>query len=205
MQWSDLVANQLHDLKNQLGVLMQQIDSTQAEDRIPLQKSSRLIHDDLNSLLILFRMDENKFKLDRMDLPLCDVPEEAAARHEPLLRSSDIDLQLECDPDAYGFYDRPLLVSVLAHGVLNAINAQAKTIHLQAKLEGQGCCFSVDDDGVGLNAPIEQSERIPGAGVGILLGKEVAAAHKRGEQQGELTLQPSEALGGTQLRLWIPQ
>ena len=47
MQWSELVANHLHDLKNRLGVLMQQIDSSQDEKKLEMQQSSRQIHDDL--------------------------------------------------------------------------------------------------------------------------------------------------------------
>lgn len=114
MEWSALVANQLHDLKNQLGVLMQRIDSGETGDLVTLQKSSRLIHDDLSSLLTLFRLEEETFTLTRLDLPLCDVPQEVAARHEPLIVSPGIELEIECDNTALGLYDRPLIVSVIA-------------------------------------------------------------------------------------------
>lgn len=204
MEWSDLVANQLHDLKNQLAVLMQQIDSGLPEDRIQLQKSSRLIHDDLNSLLVLFRLQGSDFTVNRMDLPLCDVPEEAVARHEPLLESAAVELQLECDPSAYGLYDRPLLVSVIAHGILNAIHAQADTIHLTAQLEEGGCSFSVDDNGIGLDGKSGDSAQLTGSGVGIQLGREIVAAHRRGGREGALWLRPSQRLGGTELKVWIP-
>ncbi|HIJ31514.1 MAG TPA: hypothetical protein HPP89_08485, partial [Gammaproteobacteria bacterium] len=72
MQWSELVANHLHDLKNRLGVLMQQIDSSQDEKKLEMQQSSRQIHDDLIALLTLFRLEQQELRVDRYDLPLSD-------------------------------------------------------------------------------------------------------------------------------------
>lgn len=207
MEWSALVANQLHDLKNQLGVLMQRIDSGETDDLILLQKSSRLIHDDLSSLLTLFRLEDETFSLSRLDLPLCDVPEEAAARHEPLIESSGIQLNIACDNSAIGFYDRPLIVSVIAHGLLNAIHANATTIALRALNHEGGALFSVDDNGADEALPTadnESSAGVAGTGIGLRLGEEIAKAHQRGGRCGWLKRIPSEQLGGSMLQLWIP-
>ncbi len=208
MEWSALVANQLHDLKNQLGVLMQRIDSGETNDLLLLQKSSRLIHDDLSSLLTLFRLEEETFSLTRLDLPLCDVPEEAAARHEPLIESAGITLDIECDPAALGLYDRPLIVSVIAHGVLNAINAGSTTIRLSALNQDRGSLFSVDDNGSGIiEGNTVDSDHAPGAagtGIGLRLGEQIAMAHRRGDRCGWLKRIPSEQLGGSSLQLWVP-
>lgn len=204
MEWTALVANQLHDLKNQLGVLMQRIDSGDTEDIATLQKSSRLIHDDLSMLLTLFRLKEgeDQFKLTRFDLPLCDVPEEAAARHQPLIERAKIDLTIECHPHQIGFYDRPLLVSIIAHGVLNAINAGASKIILRATEYDGGALFEVEDNGSGL----EKGKAIQGSGtgVGLRLGSEIAQAHKRSERAGWLKLEEGRLLEGARLQLWIP-
>jgi signal transduction histidine kinase len=205
MEWSTLVANQLHDLKNQLGVLMQRIDYGEFEDLPLLQRSSRLIHDDLRALLILFRLQQNEFALTRLDLPLCDVPQEAVARHEPLIDSSGIRVEIECDSAAIALYDRPLLVSVVAHGLLNAINAGATAITLQARPHDRGSLFSVDDNGSGLTGSAASSpETVVGTGLGLRLGEEIAQAHQRGGRRGWLSLGPSERLGGSRLELWIP-
>ncbi len=201
MEWSTLVANQLHDLKNQLGVLMQRIDSGETDNIALLQKSSRLIHDDLSSLLTLYRLQEENLTLTRLDLPLCDVPEEAAARHEPLIESSGVKLEIDCDSGAIGFYDRPLIVSVIAHGLLNAINAGATTITLRAINREKGSLFTVEDNGPGLD---NQTETTTGTGIGLRLGEEIAKAHQRGERNGWLKLYSSHKLGGTELQLWIP-
>ena len=204
MEWSELLANQLHDLKNQLGVLMQQIDTGDLEQLPAMQQSSRLIHDDLNGVLMLYRMQQEQFRLDRMDLPLCDVPQEAVARHLPLLERAGITVTIDCDVHAYGFYDRPLLVSVMAHGLLNAIHADASQILFSATREEGGACFTLDDDGVGLGN-LKGAERAEeGSGIGLVLGRAIAAAHQRAGHEGVLSLQASERLNGAQLKLWIP-
>ncbi len=203
MEWSTLVANQLHDLKNQLGVLMQQIDSGETNDITRLQKSSRLIHDELSSLLTLFRLQEHSFKLTRLDLPLCDVPEEAAARHEPLLESSGIQLEMDCDPELLGFYDRPLVVSVIAHGLLNAIAAGARTITLRAAQQDGGSLFTVQDDvSAGSHSDDLPAAATAGTGIGLRLGEEIAIAHQRAGRTGWLRWSRKE--GGGVLQLWLP-
>ncbi|HIJ21493.1 MAG: hypothetical protein HON68_04745 [Gammaproteobacteria bacterium] len=204
MQWSELVANHLHDLKNRLGVLMQQIDSSQDEKKLEMQQSSRQIHDDLIALLTLFRLEQQELRVDRYDLPLSDALQEAAGREEVLLKASGIELEIDCSAAAMGFYDRPLIVSVLAHGILNAIHAGASRIVLGAEEQDRCICFSIDDNGKGLGSKQVDLSEMKGVGVGLRLGEEIAKAHRRRGQTGSIQLQPSEQLGGAQLLLWIP-
>ena len=199
MEWSDLVANQLHDLKNRLGVLMQQIDSDPASHRTALQQNSRLIHDDLTNLLTLFRLEQNQLQINRLDLPLCDALEEAMASHKPLIESTGIEVSIHCGPGEMGFYDRPLVVSVLSHGVLNAIHQGASAIQLSAKEQAGGCSFIVDDSG-----PSSDTTPPSGTGGGLTQGREIAAAHQRGPERGTLDLTLQGPLGGARLELHLP-
>ena len=199
MEWADLVANQLHDLKNRLGVLMQQIDSDPASHRTTLQQNSRLIHDDLTNLLTLFRLERDQLQINRLDLPLCDALEEALAHHEPLVESSGIEASILCNPAEMGFYDRSLVVSVLSHGVLNAIHQGATTIQLSAQEHSNGCSFIIDDSG-----PSDDATPPSGTGVGLTLGREIAAAHRRSSATGTLDLTLQGPLGGARLELWLP-
>lgn len=199
MEWSDLVANQLHDLKNRLGVLMQQIDSDPASHRTSLQQNSRLIHDDLTNLLTLFRLERDQLQINRLDLPLCDALEEALAQHEPLIESTGIKTEIHCDFSSMGFYDRPLVVSVLSHGVLNAIHQGADNIQLSAQEHADGCSFIVDDSGAS-----DDTSPPLGTGIGLTLGREIATAHRRGSVTGKLDLTLQGPLGGARLELRLP-
>ncbi|MBT7306934.1 MAG: HAMP domain-containing histidine kinase [Gammaproteobacteria bacterium] len=205
MEWSELVANHLHDMKNQLGVLMQQIDSSsRGEEKLELQRSSRQIHDNLIALLTLFRLEKGELVINRMDLPLCDVLQEAAGREDVLLDASSIRLETQCSRNAYGFYDRPLLVSVVSHGILNAIQAGASKIVLGASEQDGGALFTVNDNGGGLSEAPDKAKKRSATGVGLRLGEEIVSAHCRKGRCGEISLQPSESLGGTELSIWVP-
>ncbi len=201
MEIAPRISKQMHDLMNQMGVLMLQIDMVGVDDQVALQQSSRRLFEELTLLQMLLRIHLGTLKLNRMDLPLCDAPEDAYGRHEALIEGrGGITVEVECDYDAFGNYDRALVVSVLSLALLQGVEAGATELLLTADAAATGGYqFTVEDNRVELPA----AESVEGD-LDLLVAREIVRIHdKAGEEPGGVIRERSERLGGTRLRLWI--
>ncbi len=202
MEIQKRISKQMHDLMNQMGVMLLQIDMGAGDDPLALQKSSRLLYEDLLDLQMLLRMHLGTLKLNRMDTPLCDALEDALGRHEILADAMGVEVVMNCDYSLVAHYDRGLVVNVLSNALLRGINTGATQIALTAKPSNGGYLFVVEDNGSG-EEPADQiqegAERLD-----ELIGQEVAKIHQRGEQEGTLMLGRSDSYGGSRVSLWIP-
>ncbi len=203
MELKQKLSTQMHDLMNQMSVLLLQIDlGDRVKDQHALQKSSRQLFEGLKEMQMLLRLHLDRLKINRLDQPLCNAPQDALGRHEVLIEAAGIETEVHCDPDIVALYDALLVSTVISSAVFRALNSKAKRMVLHAEPSDGGYLFSVEDDGVlhgDDHVPIAEDERVD-----VLIGREVARGHSRGERQGRFSVGQSEQLGGNHITLWIP-
>jgi len=101
-------------------------------------------------------------------------------------------------PD-FWFYDRHLVLLALDSALYNALRFARSRITLRASTTAGGICFSIRDDGPGVQATPDASS----TGVGLRVCEAVAAAHRNRGIPGHCTLR-SERDGGAVFELHLP-
>lgn len=100
------------------------------------------------------------------------------------------------------------LQEILGNLLDNACKWARSSVHVAADVEAGGLVVTVDDDGPGLAAPqraavfergIRTDERVPGAGLGLAIAREVVQLY-----QGQIALEDSP-LGGLRVRVQLPR
>jgi len=202
-----LMATVVHDLKNALGVLVQELASLQsaAADSslesgvsnahgIASQLSAKLI-----AFLTLYRAQSGGLVAATRDHNPDDFLNEVAAglvlpQSAPSVRVVG---PAQSSP-AFWFFDAYLVGLALEAAVQNATRFARSQILLRARAEDGWLVLSVEDDGPGLGA-----EGAVSTGLGTELCRSIAGAHVNAGKTGKVVLE-NRAQGGACFELWLP-
>lgn len=202
-----LAAAVVHDVKNRLVLLGAELA---ALERLPLEaeaaahvRRAREQSARLTQRLVAYLTVQAAS--ERHGLRAVPQPEVPAALLEALrsdaagLRPNlQIVLEAEGAPPVW-LFDRHLVGLALDSALHNALRFAASRITLGCRIEGQHLCFSVHDDGPGVQCE-------PGAastGLGRWLCEEIARSHKNHGRLGRSTLR-NHADGGAVFELFLP-
>ena len=167
-----------------------------------------------DSLLELSRADAGHVRLQRTDIALLAVAQEASSMVEVLAEEKEQRIDIEGDPDLIVNADRLLLRQAIANLLDNAIKYSPTTsrisVHVQLGAEHRAW-LDITDQGPGI--PVEhqpyvfdrfyrvdpaRSRELGGVGLGLSITRWVVEAHG-----GEISLQSQEGRGTT-FRVSIP-
>jgi two-component system sensor histidine kinase SenX3 len=222
------LASTAHDMKNSISVLAGTLESL-LDDAAPgvgaaypqmahmLYQTKRL-NDSLMQLLALYKqVGKPEYPFDMQPLEIGHLVLQVVSAGRILLRSRDIRLVTDFDPQLIWHFDEDLIIGVLGHAINNAIHYTKDTIRL-AIATVDGCLeLRVEDNGSGYPAALLEAgaATVNGAGVGVnfltnstglglYFSGEVARMHKHRGRSGSLRLENGGAYGGGCFVLTLP-
>jgi signal transduction histidine kinase len=203
-----LTALVLHDLKNALGSLEEQLSRLSV---LPNTEDASAAHHQCQELRLRFvqwlTVEAGELN-DGQGLPVwCEdeSPEEllqAAADRAKAMRPDLPAPRVHHDAGpmpACWYFDRRLVSMALDAAIHNAQRFARKQVWLRSWTAGNTLHLAVDDDGPGLQESNGQS-----TGLGLTLCASVAKAHRRGQRTGTATAQTRPDGGGTRFELTLP-
>ncbi len=222
IDFSFVLASSVHDMKNSLGMLLNTLaamvenappkDAVQAKFFSTLEYEAARINGELVQLLSLYRMDEKTLVVVIDEHHLMDIFEEQIARNDTLLRSRNIQIQVECETDLTWYFDNELIGGVLNNLIVNCARYCRNRLLVSARVENGFLSISVTDDGQGypenmLLGALPQTAVSFASGntrLGLLFARKVLELHKSKNGQGYMTIANSGPLGGGLLKLHLP-
>lgn len=206
-----LVAAYVHDLKNQLQSLTAQQDILNNElpkeyqqQLAPMLRQTNQIKDDTLRLVSLFRLEHNEhFSMD--DAWPRDTA--SAAIETCTLQFPELSITNNIDAEAQGYYNEQLIQLALATLIANSAQAGATQIQLECEEgENQSLSIRVHDNGPGFDQDVldglADTTKTEGTGLGLSFVEMICQTHKGSNQQGELSINNTEA--GAIATLLIP-
>lgn len=193
MQFVDLAALTIHDVKNRLAIL-----ASRAETR----GDGETVHDALTAaatltqLLLFYKAEKGSLSVDIDARVPADLLEELAmeiGKQTALTVAVNIG-----EAPTLWFYDEALVRMVLLNAIYNALRHAVKTITLSAHVRDDCLEFAVQDDGSGYPpAMLEQPMAMrslsrEGTGLGLYLASKVAALHSNSGQEGSVELRNAQ-------------
>jgi len=223
IDFATVLASSVHDMKNSVGMLLNSVenilehhtpkDAEQNAHFKTLHYEAARINGELIQLLTLYRKDCGFLPVSVDEHYLIDIFEDQIARNYPLLKTTDIDIQLECHEELAWYFDGDLVGGVIHNVLVNAIRYTENKVHISAIEQDQQLCITVSDNGPGFpdDMLLEPGKRVQEAELsqgdthlGLYFAEEIARVHRQGDKQGCISLQNGGVLGGGEFRLYLP-
>lgn len=224
---ADFLANLSHDLRSPLTSLREFVSIVEEGLAGPISDQQReylgialrnadAIAEMMEHLLVLTRMQQESFRLDRRRVNLAELFQDDTLPHEDRPKEKDVSFNVNVDPglpDAYADPDR--LLEAVRNLVDNAIkySGDAVTITIEAaETRGSMLEIRVRDTGHGMDADTRRNlfvrsyrgsqagrKMLGGLGLGLSIVKEIVDLHG-----GRIRVR-SQINEGTEFRLTLPQ
>tara|TARA_R100000656_G_scaffold101133_1_gene73574 strand:- start:13 stop:741 length:729 start_codon:yes stop_codon:yes gene_type:complete len=222
IDFSFVLASSVHDMKNSLGMLLNTLsamvtnsppkDAEQAQFFSVLEYEAARINGELVQLLSLYRMDENTMSVVIDEHHVSDIIDEQIARNDTLLKSRNINVQINCDSNLVWYFDSELIGGVLNNLIVNCARYSRNQLLITVIEEENFLCISIADDGQGYpdnmlmgvlpQAPVSFSSG--NTRLGLLFTRKVLELHRSKKEQGYMTIANNGPLGGGVLKLFLP-
>jgi K+-sensing histidine kinase KdpD len=198
----DILAAQLHDLKNSLALLVMNLDgiprSGTPEHDGPLDAVRLLsgqIGDRLHQTLLLYRLDNQALPVNIDAHSPLDLLEELAASARSLAAGRfDVEMTVDKNVPAIWFFDRNLVEMGMFNAIHNSLAYARQRIRIWASLDDGFLTLNVKDDSAGypqhiLDCTIEgKACHSQGTGLGLRFASQIAQAHENHGRRGSLQL-----------------
>lgn len=223
MQFNDILASSIHDIKNSLSMIMNTMDhllddpNTRIGDRKQadiLMFETNRANNSLIQLLMLYKMQREQVSPNVDEHNVDEFLEEVVAANRNLMDSLDIGFEYDCDTTLTGYFDDNLVLGVLSGAILNARRYTRDTICLSASEENGYLVLRVEDNGDGFPDFMlaEQQAGLDGSAsfstgstqLGLLFASQVARMHANGDRRGRLVLSNAHRLAGGCVELHLP-
>jgi len=226
MNFSDILALTLHDTKNSLGILFNNLEDmivrcqekncAEHVEFYRLQYEIKRLNHSLIRLLSLYKAEKSQMSINIDYHSIRDVLEEVVVQHEILLKSRGIRLTTRCDPALFGAFDRNLIMGVLDNIINNSFRYAKENVEISAFNENGYLVMRVEDDGIGYpSTMLFNRDKIPefkqeidfetgSTGLGLYFSVMVAAMHKKNERGGFISIVNDEKSGGGIFSIYLP-
>lgn len=218
--FSTILASTVHDIKNSLGTLQQlihQISATQKNSKNPdiiqLEFETSRVNHSMMQLLVLYKIDSEKFSLDIDEYPVSEILDEVKAQQAPLLQVNHFELNIQCPDDLMSFCDYTHISNALGTILNNAQRYSRSKILLSAYQQDDFICFSIEDDGQGYPQDLlsidasdhSQMNWVTGStGLGLYFVSAITELHQNNDNKGFIKVDNNSRLGGARFRLFLP-
>ena len=224
MDFATILASSVHDLKNSVGMLLNNLHET-ASELVPgdsplqekfsqLQYDTMRVNNDLIQLLTIYKIDYDHYAMDISHHDVHDFLEEAMLHYSPLVEHKNVTMELDCPDDLFWFFDRNLIAGVINNVINNAIRytrdklaLSATTTYdnmLQIRLEDNGPGYP---DNMLVADPVEQKNIDIGSGstgLGLYFAALVARQHKNHDSSGYIRITNGGRYGGGCFSIILP-
>lgn len=226
MNFADILASTLHDTKNSLGVLLNNIDDIIVSCRekncdrhaefYAMQYEIQRLNNSLIRLLSLYKAEKSQLSANIDYQAIEDVLDEVATTHEILLNSRGIHLYTESEEGLFWAFDRNLVAGVLDNVINNAFRYAQNTVKIRAFTENGYLVLQIEDDGRGYppsmlineNKQPEFKQEIDfktgSTGLGLYFSLMVAGMHVNNDKKGFISVMNGGSLGGGIFSIYLP-
>jgi K+-sensing histidine kinase KdpD len=223
MDMQTVMASTVHDVKNSLGLIdnqlnevvrrLQETDPESAQEIRRIQLECGRINNGMVHMLGLYRMHKGTFSpsIDESYVP--DVIQDSVSRYTELLSALGVSLTVEFeDEDCLWHLDPNLIEGLLGNVLTNSIRYTKSMLHFQIKENDGWLQIRITDDGDGfppnmLNL-LDQSEAVcfqSGAtGLGLYFCQKIAELHMNEGRKGYVRLSNDEVTCGAIFDLFLP-
>lgn len=216
--FSLLVASRLHDLKNDLHILID-LENQFKETELTLNpeqkklfnrltKQSLHIRHVVSQFLALFKLDK-QYKPSFQEHWLVDFLELLQEQFKNLFPA--LNFTIDADSDLSWFFDEQLLKVALHNLVVNSLKAGATKITITSTEDSDWLFVQIIDNGPGIPEEMLQLQSLETSqgrlnhGLGFMLVNQICQAHKNQGRIGKIELDNCiEPEQGAIVRIWLP-
>ncbi|MEN6622391.1 MAG: HAMP domain-containing sensor histidine kinase, partial [Smithella sp.] len=229
MDFSDILASTLHDTKNSLGLLLNNLEEIIADCRqkecsshiefYKLQYEIKRLNHGLIRLLSLYKAEKSQLAVNIDYHSIKDILEDAVVQHKALLNGKGIKIEIDCDFALFWALDRNLISGVLDNIINNSFRYSKEMVKISSLVENGYLVIKIEDDGTGYppsmlfnenNNPVhphfkkEINFYSGSTGLGIYFSTMVAAVHNKNNKNGFISITNGGTLNGGVFSIYIP-
>lgn len=224
ISFADRMASSIHDMKNvlnlQVRALEQMAQERQAQgDQAGFQALGDVIvqsnHMNLQlvEMLSLYKLGKSIYPVDMDEHSVDEVIQEVLMQSQFMLALKGIQVQVDCAPDAYWYFDKELFKGALVNALNNAVQHTQDRITIMARLHNKQLELRVEDNGPGfppsmLAGAVSTEKSVDfstgSTGLGFYFCEQVAQLHKNGQRRGTLHIENGGTLGGGCFVMTLP-
>ena len=222
MNFSDILASSIHDIKNSLSMIINAaemladddaIKATHADKASALEHEARRVNNCMIQLLSLYKFDSGRQSIRIDECNLDDCLQELVAENAHSAQSNGVHIECECDDFLNGYFDLDLVRGVLNSSIGNAERYANSRVRLSGSIEEGYTVFRIEDDGDGfsedmieINDTLNDGDSFASArtNLGLFFAKRVAESHEAGERRGYIRLRNQVGMSGGCFEMWLP-
>jgi signal transduction histidine kinase len=220
----EFVALISHDLRTPLTSIIGYVELTLEDEGPPLDeerrsylqvvsRSSERLLRLVDDLLFVARLQAGRLVLERSELDLCVIAEQAAEEARPRAEGKQITLEFSGGSPVTLSGDKGRLFQLLDNLISNAIKFTPEGGHIEVRVMGgeAGAVLEVSDTGIGLGPGEAKlvfdrffrssrvvAQQVPGTGLGLFIARAIVEAH-----DGTIAVSSRDG-GGTTFRVELP-
>ncbi len=217
-----IMASTVHDMKNSLSMLLNSLETIcdempdewkESNKVATVQYEAERVNNDLIQLLGLYRLEHDRLSIHVDEQFVKDFLDEQDARYEALLNARNIDLEVQCDENLIGYFDRDIVAGILNNALTNAARYTKNKVKLSAYNEDEYLVIELSDNGTGYPPTMceKPGEILKGidfesgsTSLGLYFAMHVAELHKQGDRNGHIKLDNGGDLGGGIFKIYLP-
>lgn len=220
MQFSDILASIIHDMKNSLGMVINTLDEFASENDFQedsklatLHHESKRLNNNLIALLSLYKIDHGHLNPNIEENNVEDFLEEIVVDNQTIANTKGVKINYECEEGLVGYFDEWLIRGVINNLIGNGLRYTSKKIVIYAEMIDEYLVFSIEDDGSGFpqvmidaQAAFNRNKSLSEGHtqLGIYFASMVARLHKNGDREGFVKLANRQRLEGGCFSIWLP-
>lgn len=223
MDMQTIMASTVHDVKNSLGLINDQLnelvgrlastDETSASEIRRIQLECGRINNGMVHMLGLYKMHKGTFNpaIDECYVP--DVIQDVVLRYRELLQSMGIELTVtHLDEELLWYMDANLIEGLLSNVLTNSIRYTESKLAFTVQQVDGWLNIRIRDDGDGfpeamlslLDQPDSVCFQSGATGLGLYFCQQIAQLHRDGDRSGYLKLSNATEGSGAIVDLFLP-
>lgn len=223
MDFAHILASTVHDIKNSLNLVLNDIDQIVqccSEQQLPspqqlgqLSYEAKRVNNHLVQLLTLYKINHHQLLINQDYHQVYDFLEETCLLFKEMLKFNQISLDFTCAPQLQWTFDHQLVTGVINNIINNAYRYAKSELLISASCENEWLRIDINDDGPGY--PADMLNNPPGretvsdftqgnTGLGLYFSQKIAALHQNKNRQGYIRLLNGGVLGGGCFSIYLP-
>jgi len=222
MQFHDILASIIHDMKNSLGMVLNTLEeiglqsdsnSEQNQKVHLIQQEAKRLNNNLIELLTLYKIENERISANIDEIYMPDFLMDMVADNQATAAASGIELSWHCEEGLSGFFDEGLIRGVVNSVVGNGLRYSRSKLVINAAMEDGYLVISVEDDGAGYpekmlaaQESIDDHEQLLDGRtqLGLFFASLVVKMHRNKDKEGYIRLQNENRLSGGCFSLFLP-
>ncbi len=222
----DILASSLHDMKNSLGILFNTLEESieQCKEKecssygrfFTLQYEIKRLNHSMIRLLSLYKKEKSQFAINVDYHPVDEIIDDIVIQNKPLLSSKGIEIETYCPEGLFWTFDRGLVSGVLENVLNNSYRYTKDKVRVSADKEDEYLLLRIEDNGRGYPECmlVDDKEELSykrtidfdtgSTGLGLYFSMLVAKSHTNENREGYISILNGGALGGGAFTIYIP-